>query len=119
MSSDNFTQRQASTHIEALHGVQETLAQNDPLWATPSAPDKKGGKWNLTEFFHSGVVEIAGLIQTIRYHELIFDPEAALDFGCGVGRLSQALVSWFKKVDGVDVALTMIKKAEALNKVSR
>ena len=39
----------------------------------------------------------------------------ALDFGCGVGRLTQALASRFASCVGVDISQEMIRKAESLN----
>ena len=35
-----------------LQSTWEDLAKQDPLWAILSVPAKKGGKWNLEEFFH-------------------------------------------------------------------
>jgi SAM-dependent methyltransferase len=40
----------------------------------------------------------------------------ALDFGCGVGRLTQALAPHFVRVYGVDIAPSMIEQAEILNR---
>jgi len=40
----------------------------------------------------------------------------ALDFGCGVGRLTQALSPHFKNVVGVDVADSMIERAKNFNR---
>lgn len=39
----------------------------------------------------------------------------ALDFGCGVGRLTQALANYFDQVYGVDIAPSMIELAETYN----
>jgi len=39
-----------------------------------------------------------------------------LDFGCGVGRLSQALATDFDEVDGVDISESMIQAANGYNK---
>ncbi len=39
----------------------------------------------------------------------------ALDFGCGVGRLSRALATRYASVIGVDIASTMIARARELN----
>ena len=39
----------------------------------------------------------------------------ALDFGCGVGRLTRALADRFDTCDGVDVAASMVERARALN----
>jgi SAM-dependent methyltransferase len=41
--------------------------------------------------------------------------DRAVDFGCGVGRLSQALARRFEKVIGIDVAESMIRQAIELN----
>lgn len=41
----------------------------------------------------------------------------AVDFGCGVGRLTQALCSHFGTCDGVDIAPSMIAVAESYNRV--
>jgi ubiquinone/menaquinone biosynthesis C-methylase UbiE len=37
----------------------------------------------------------------------------ALDFGCGLGRLTQALTDWFGKVEGVDISSEMILRARS------
>jgi 2-polyprenyl-3-methyl-5-hydroxy-6-metoxy-1,4-benzoquinol methylase len=39
----------------------------------------------------------------------------ALDFGCGVGRLTQALATHYDKVDGVDISWEMINLARRHN----
>ena len=39
----------------------------------------------------------------------------ALDFGCGPGRLTQALASHFGQVDGVDISPSMLELAQQLN----
>ena len=41
---------------------------------------------------------------------------AALDFGCGVGRLTQPLAQHFASCVGVDISPQMIQKAESLNR---
>ena len=40
----------------------------------------------------------------------------ALDFGCGLGRLTQALAEHFQNVDGVDISASMIEQSRALNR---
>ena len=40
----------------------------------------------------------------------------ALDFGCGVGRLTQALAIYFEEVYGIDIAPSMIKLAKEYNR---
>jgi ubiquinone/menaquinone biosynthesis C-methylase UbiE len=41
--------------------------------------------------------------------------ERALDFGCGLGRLTRALSAYYARVDGVDIARSMIGQAQELN----
>lgn len=104
-----------SDRVQRLQQVWEAYAQEDPLWAIISTPTKRGGKWDLNEFLATGVHEISELLKTLATHEIAFDPAAALDFGCGVGRLSQALARHFESVCGVDISPTMIDTAEKLN----
>src|SRR5512147_2288602 len=93
----------------------EDAAQRDPLWAILSDPTKRGRQWDLGEFFETGRREISLLLYQLR--QLGHPPSAgrALDFGCGVGRLTQALAATFAEVVGVDVSPTMIRLARELN----
>jgi len=91
--------------------VWTKLGKVDPLWAILSDPEKVDGKWDEQEFFESGRKEIDSELKKIE--GLGFDVRrgSALDFGCGVGRLTQALAHHFQDVHGVDVAETMIEGA--------
>lgn len=94
----------------------EYLAKKDPYWAILSVPSKKNGGWDLDEFFASGQVEIDRTFKHLeRIGALPADFASALDFGCGVGRLSRALGGRFERVFGVDAAPTMIDRARQLN----
>ncbi len=42
--------------------------------------------------------------------------QTALDFGCGVGRVTQALASHFDEVTGVDIAPAMLERAGRYNR---
>ena len=86
------------------------------MWAILTNPDKAGNKWGEDDFFKSGRNEIEVVFKYLKeYKYLPVDNFKALDFGCGVGRLSRALSSLFSIVDGIDVSPTMIAKANALN----
>lgn len=39
--------------MSSQHKVWEDWAQADPLWAILSDPSRKGGRWDLEEFFAS------------------------------------------------------------------
>jgi SAM-dependent methyltransferase len=92
------------------------LGETDPLYGVLSQKGKRGGKWDEAEFFATGVAEIAGLFEQAQRLNLTFPRRRALDFGCAVGRLSQALAGHFDEVTGVDIAPAMLKRAESYNK---
>ena len=90
------------------------LAKADPLWAVLTAPEKKGNRWQIEEFFAGGRATIADAIKEIQAHsELRLG--SALDFGCGVGRLTQGLAQHFAHVIGVDISEEMLVHARRYN----
>ncbi len=99
-------------NILRLRMVWERLAKEDPYWAVLTAPDKAGNRWQLEEFFQTGRDEVDACLAEMERHRPSFRRGAALDFGCGVGRLSQALARSFDHVTGIDVAENMLELAE-------
>lgn len=94
----------------------ERHARTDPMWAVLSDPAKKGRKWNVREFMANGEREIALLWHTLEALDLVPDRGAALDFGCGPGRLTQALARRCARVTGMDISPSMVALARALNR---
>jgi len=92
----------------------EEMAAIDPLWAIMSAPEKRFGSWELDEFFRTGQEEIAGLMQSAGELALPRQRRRAIDFGCGVGRLTRALRGYFPQCCGVDISRVMLEKARML-----
>ena len=101
--------------IKKLKKNWHAFGKTDPLWAILNVPDKKGNKWNQEEFFKSGVSEIDTVMQYIDSLSFSMPRGRALDFGCGVGRLTQALTRHFARVDGIDIAPSMIALARQYN----
>ena len=101
--------------IREIRDHWERQARLDPLWAILSDPAKKGRKWRAAAFFETGRNEISVLMFRLRVLGIPFVPGRALDFGCGIGRLSQALASHFDGVAGIDISETMIKLAGLAN----
>jgi len=89
----------------------ENLAQNDPMWAILTVPDKKGKKWKPSEFFATGEGQVSHAMKVVQEHGDV-RRNAALDFGCGIGRLTNALAKQFKDAYGVDFSPTMINLAK-------
>jgi SAM-dependent methyltransferase len=93
----------------------ERLAKTDPLWAICFRKDARGGKWDLEEFLSSGRTEIEWAWRTLAEADAIPPRHRlAVDFGCGVGRLTQALTAKVDEVIGVDASATMLELAEEL-----
>jgi SAM-dependent methyltransferase len=88
----------------------EDLAQLDPLWAILTDKERQFGAWNIQGFFASGQSEIDELMQSCGVKH--GHNGRALDFGCGVGRLSRALQAYFAEVYGLDISEQMIRLAK-------
>jgi len=104
----------AVNDLDRLRGVWGELGREDPLWAVLSSPDKKGGRWDVDEFFATGRLEIDDHVGALAAMGLPRVRARAVDFGCGAGRLSQALAGHFEETIGVDVSPSMIATARAL-----
>ncbi len=87
----------------------------DPLWAVLTVPDTKGGKWDADSFFRTGQDDVEKILATVRHIWPNWTPSGeALDFGCGVGRLTRALGPYFERCHGVDIATSMVDAAKRL-----
>jgi len=108
----------AKTTLSVLRAKKhwDELAKLDPCWAILSDSEKRFGKWDLNEFFRTGEQEVLRLIESAEELGYGEARDVALDFGCGIGRLSRALSKYFDKVCGVDISEGMILKAQELNK---
>lgn len=103
-----------------VHEVWESWAQADPLWAVHSLPDKQGRAWDLDAFLATGRTEVDRWMVQARDVGLRYPRFGrVMDFGCGVGRLSQALSRYTRIVVGVDVSETMIGIARRINRKPR
>jgi SAM-dependent methyltransferase len=103
-------------NLEKLKSDWESLAERDALWAILTDASKASGKWNIAEFMATGDAEIGTVLDHLT--SIGLNPDSggvALDFGCGVGRLTQALARHFASCVGLDISEQMIQKADALN----
>ncbi len=102
-----------SRAFERVEALYEELGESQALWAVMTYPEYRDDK-NLDDFLSSGVSEIDLQMGRLNQLGLSVQPGRCLDFGCGVGRLSNALASHFAEVVGVDVSSTMLEKAEQI-----
>ena len=107
--------RDAAELMGSLEDVQrnwEAYAAADPMWAALMDPEKRGRRWDAGEFFATGDEEIATVLGHLAKIGVEPDPGAdALDFGCGIGRLTQALARRFGSATGVDISPKMVELA--------
>ena len=91
------------------------LAQVDPLWAVLSVDGKRNRRWDPDEFFATGEADVEHILATATQLGRPARRRRALDFGCGVGRLTRALAKRFDETVGVDVSERMLEQARRLN----
>lgn len=94
----------------------DLFARRDPLWAVLSTSAMKGNRWAVDEFFANGRQEVDAVIARIRLQLPGMGRRHALDFGCGVGRITQALAHHFDRVTGVDISADMLVHARRHNR---
>jgi SAM-dependent methyltransferase len=94
------------------------IGQENPYWGVLAHDRFLGTELSAerkTEFLQSGGSDIALVVNLIERHiRPDFAPEAALDFGCGVGRLLVAMAPIARGVTGVDISPGMLARATAI-----
>jgi SAM-dependent methyltransferase len=86
-----------------------TLGETEPFFAVLTEDRFLRGRMSDADreaFFASGEADVAQIFELID-----FLPKSALDFGCGVGRLTRALAKRVERVAGVDAAESMLRLA--------
>jgi len=102
--------------LRSLSRHWDAFGRQDPLWAVLADPTKRYNRWDVNEFFETGRAEAASVLAYVASLGIDLPHRRALDFGCGVGRITQALAGRFDEVVGVDIAPSMIEKARNYNK---
>jgi ubiquinone/menaquinone biosynthesis C-methylase UbiE len=100
---------------ERQRAMWDALAKLDPMWTILSVPDKVGNRWDDREFFATGEREIAAAMDFVKSSGVDVSTRKALDFGCGIGRLTRSLASRFNSCVGFDISGIMIQLAAERN----
>ena len=103
-------------NLDKLKNDWESLAERDAFGAILTDSARSDGRWDASEFMTTGEAEIEVVMSHLA--EIGCTPDfdcPAMDFGCGVGRLTQALGRRFVSCVGVDISRQMIEKADLLN----
>jgi ubiquinone/menaquinone biosynthesis C-methylase UbiE len=91
------------------------LAELDPYWAILTSPGTRFGGWDSDEFFATGTGEIEVVMRRAAELGHPQGRERALDFGCGLGRVTRPLAGHFDECVGVDISEGMVRQARELN----
>jgi SAM-dependent methyltransferase len=96
----------------ALHRTWwNRYARSDPFWAVLTENEKKAGGWDVDEFFRRGEDTITRELERLKALGLSLRFDRALDFGCGLGRLTNGLAGHFAHTTGVDISPPMLRHA--------
>lgn len=93
----------------------DTLATEDAMWSVLSNDSKKGGRWDKASFLETGKGDVSHMMEHLRSLNLKPAHGSALDFGCGLGRVTMHLTEYFSHVVGVDISQEMIDKAQKMH----
>jgi trans-aconitate methyltransferase len=100
--------------LEHIQQVWTRLGAEKPHWSVVSTSDYKPDKINETiaQFHQSGKSEVANFSRLLARVGISIPKSAvALEYGCGVGRVTRWLASKFDRVVGVDVSANHLAEA--------
>lgn len=90
----------------------EHNARSNAFWSILTDARKSSSAWSKEEFFATGKEEVRLVMERLRALDAVPDPAGSfLDFGCGVGRATRALMNYFSEGCGIDISPTMIEQA--------
>jgi SAM-dependent methyltransferase len=102
------------SELEVLSRTWNSLGHSNPMWAILTTPENRH-RWDPDEFFRTGEEDIATELAYIESLGVELRHGRVLDFGCGLGRLTQPLADRFDEAVGVDIAASMIEGARVAN----
>jgi len=98
--------------LRALRHNWDQAAREDAQHNVVSIPGQ-----TVEQFFSSGEAEVEWVMNRLEGLEVERGWHLALDFGCGLGRLSVALAKYYDEVVGLDVSSEMIARARRIDGV--
>ena len=97
--------------LKDLQRHWDEFSRKDAMYAINTRPGKENGQWDRCAFYQTGEREILRVQRYLGNKGYSLGGQKALDFGCGIGRLSVALGPHFDEVIGVDISPSMIAQA--------
>ena len=102
--------------LQRFDAYWNKLGRRNPFGAILTPGGRDTDAWDVDAFFATGRADTLRFIADLMRIAPDAGRERALDFGCGVGRITRPLADHFASVDGVDVARSMIARARELNR---
>ncbi len=103
-------------NVQEMADNWNAWGMQDPMFAILTDPEKDHGRWTEQEFFATGAEQVNRRLNWLRNAGIEVPRGTALDFGCGIGRLTNALAAHFAEVHGVDISASMIQRAREVCK---
>ena len=111
----NDTRADVKPSITNTDAVWEWFGENQPYFGVlvdPKYRHEQLDEQAKRDFFDTGKAHVEFVLQTIKEHfDNNFTIKRALDFGCGVGRLTIPLSTACEQVVGIDASRSMLQEA--------
>jgi len=102
--------------IKSTKSTWERWAAVDPVYGIINLRGKSlFVDKDQAEFFSTGRSDVEKVVEDLSDCQLMLRGQTAVDFGCGIGRITQNLSRYFGQVIGVDISSMMIEIARRLN----
>jgi SAM-dependent methyltransferase len=115
-SPERDSSESANEKLQNLRTIWNRVAEQTAGELTLQSGDARSPNQRLEAIYREGHDEITKVSNRAKSLGYGFGGERALDFGCGIGRISQALIEYYKLVDGVDISETALRLASDLNR---
>ncbi|MGH7995877.1 MAG: class I SAM-dependent methyltransferase [Opitutaceae bacterium] len=101
--------------LRRLRRQWERNARLDPYWTILTREGRRHGRWDREEFFATGRGDVERHLDRLKAEGFRVGRGRALDFGCGLGRLTRPLAETFGSAVGVDLSARMVDLARELH----
>ena len=107
--------RSTTLNLPQLKKHWEAFGKQDAFWGVLTWDSKQKGAWEKEDFYECGRREIREMVAHLQACGKRTAFQKALDFGCGAGRLTQALAEFSREAHGVDISSSMLDVANQNN----
>lgn len=111
LSELSWAQRREFARLALRWAVLGSTART---WAIAECSPPRTGQSDIAAFLETGRVEVDRVAGRLVELGVRLEGTEALDFGCGPGRMSQALATRYQSVRGLDISQEMVDLARSL-----